>query len=70
MVALFLVQPALGQEFIRAWKHGRIARCRKVAEGDQSLNGVRGRRVSARSQISAARRRTLSLDTLTFFGMR
>lgn len=43
MVALLLVQPALGQEFVRVWKHSRIPRCCKVAEGDQSLRGDRGR---------------------------
>lgn len=41
MVALLLVQPALGPEFVRVGKDGRIPRCCKVAERDQRLRGDR-----------------------------
>lgn len=71
MVALLLVQPALGQEFIRAWKHSRIPRRRIVAEGDQGLHGARERRVSTRkSDRRSGPGARFPLDTLTFFGMR
>lgn len=45
MVALLLLQPALGLEFVRVGKHSRIPRCCKVAEGDQRLHGDRAANV-------------------------
>lgn len=54
MVALLLVQPALGLEFVRLGKHGRIPRRREVAEGDQRLHRDTAQTVSIHTRVSAA----------------
>lgn len=70
MVALLLVQPALGLEFVRVGKYSRIPRCCKVAESDQRLHGDRAGNIQHPHSDQRSVPTHAFLDTLTFLGMR
>lgn len=70
MVALLLVQPALGPEFVRVGEHGRIPRCCKVAERDQRLRGDKSGIIQHPHSGERSVRAPAFLHTLTFLGMR